>query len=92
VETRTNQKSGRLAKHYKCNKCGDLFSSTNITVDHKIPIVGREGFVSWDLFIERLFCNIGNLQVLCKPCHALKTKKETKERKLLSDKNKTNKK
>jgi 5-methylcytosine-specific restriction endonuclease McrA len=85
-------RSGRSAKHFKCAKCKQEFPAKDVTVDHKIPIVGPEGFVSWDLFIERLFCSIKNLQVLCKPCHAIKTKKETLERKKLSDKNKTNKK
>jgi 5-methylcytosine-specific restriction endonuclease McrA len=91
VETRINQKSGRLAKHYKCAKCKQDFPSKDVTVDHKNPIVGPEGFVSWDLFIERLFCTGKNLQTLCKPCHAIKTKKETLERKKLSDKIKTKK-
>ena len=79
-ETKINEASGRVAKHYECKKCKQLFTSTNVTVDHIVPVVGPEGFVSWDMFIERLFCPIKNLQCLCKPCHALKTKKETVKR------------
>jgi hypothetical protein len=52
--------------------------------------VGKEGFLSWDIFIERLFCGIENLQILCSECHKVKTKKETLERKK-NGKNKTNK-
>lgn len=80
-ETKINVATGRIAKHFQCNICKDLFTSTNVTVDHINPIVGPEGFVSWDLFIERLFCSIENLQTLCKPCHAIKTKEETTKRK-----------
>src|SRR5674476_232931 len=79
-ETKINVSSGRLAKHFQCKKCKELFTSTNVTVDHIKPIVGPEGFISWDLFIERLFCPIENLQCLCKPCHSIKTKKETLKR------------
>lgn len=79
-DTRINEKTGRLAKHYKCAKCKKLFTSTNVQVDHIEPIVGPEGFVSWDQFIERLFCSTDNLQVLCVPCHADKSKKEKTKR------------
>ena len=80
VDTRINKKSGRLAKHYKCAKCKKLFTSTNVQVDHIEPIVGPDGFTTWDNFIERLFCPIDNLQVLCTECHSAKTKKERKKK------------
>lgn len=81
VGQKINEKSGRLAKHYKCKKCKQDFPAKDVTVDHIKPVVGPEGFVSWDLFIERLFCPEKNLQVLCKSCHSIKTKKETTKRK-----------
>ena len=76
VETKINPKSGRLAKHYQCAKCGDTFTSTNIQVDHIEPIIGPKGFTTWDDYIEKLFCPIENLQTLCKECHKAKTKRE----------------
>ena len=49
----------------------------NIFVDHIEPIVDPEvGFVDWDTFIERLFCEEDNLQLLCGFCHDQKTLKE----------------
>tara|TARA_R110002012_G_scaffold23959_2_gene80821 strand:+ start:1164 stop:1487 length:324 start_codon:yes stop_codon:yes gene_type:complete len=49
----------------------------NIFVDHIKPIVDPlVGFVSWDEFVDRLFCEEDNLQVLCKECHDVKTKEE----------------
>lgn len=80
-ETKTNEKTGRLAKHFECNTCKQLFPSKDVQVDHIQPIVGPEGFVSWDVFINRLYCPIDNLQVLCKPCHDEKTQREKPKRK-----------
>lgn len=49
----------------------------NIFVDHIAPIVDPEvGFVSWDEFIERMYCEKDNLQLLCKACHDLKSSDE----------------
>lgn len=51
---------------------------TNIFVDHINPIVNPEtGFVSYDEYINRMFCEKENLQLLCKKCHDVKTKEET---------------
>lgn len=53
----------------------------NIFVDHISPIINpEEGFISWDTFIERLFCEVDNLQVLCKECHDRKSQDERKRR------------
>jgi 5-methylcytosine-specific restriction endonuclease McrA len=73
---KVNKKSGKLAMHYKCAACAGEFTSTNVEVDHKEPVVASTGFVSWDVYIDRLFCEKENLQVLCKPCHKAKTKEE----------------
>jgi 5-methylcytosine-specific restriction endonuclease McrA len=64
-----------MAKHYKCASCEKEFTSTNVQVDH-IEAIGSCS--TWDEFIDRLFCEKENLQVLCKPCHKIKTKKEKK--------------
>jgi 5-methylcytosine-specific restriction endonuclease McrA len=81
TEKKVNVASGRIAQHFLCAMCKNDFSSTNVQVDHKLPVVcPTEGFVSWDVYIERLFCPKENLQVLCKPCHAIKSLSETKER------------
>jgi len=76
-----NVKSGKLALHYKCAECGGDFTSTDVQIDHIKPVVDPvKGFVNWDTFIERLFCEEKNLQVLCKKCHAVKTKEEKAKR------------
>jgi len=49
----------------------------NVYVDHIDPVIDPAvGFTSWDDYIDRLYCEISNLQVLCKWCHDFKSKKE----------------
>lgn len=77
VDKRISKRSGRLAKHYKCAKCRKLFTSTDVQIDHIEPVVDpKQGFVSWDVYVERMYCEEDNFQVLCKPCHKIKTKEE----------------
>jgi hypothetical protein len=81
VGTKVNEKTKRTAKHYECNMCKNHFPAKDVEVDHILPVVDPDvGFVSWDLFIERLYCKMDNLQVLCVQCHKEKTKDERKER------------
>jgi len=82
VGRQINKDTGKLALHYRCAQCSDVFTSKNIAVDHIDPVVDpKQGFVSWDVFIERLYVEMDKLQVLCKECHTKKTLLERKERK-----------
>lgn len=77
-----NSKTGRLASHYRCNGCKEEYTSKDIQIDHINPVVcPKEGFISWDEFIKRLYCPKENLQALCRACHLVKTKEERKKRK-----------
>lgn len=81
-------KAGDLAKipsvFYRCAACGELFKDRDIQVDHITPIGYfplwadslPEFLVRLLVWVLRLFCDIDNLQVLCKPCHKKKTKKD----------------
>ena len=82
VGTKTNPKSGRLAKHYVCKGCGNEFVAKDVEVNHIIPVIPVTGFDSWDGVIKRLFCEEQGLEVLCKPCHKKITQQENEERKL----------
>ena len=76
-----NKRSGRLAEHYKCASCTDYFVARDVQVDHIEPVVSpQEGFQDWWTYMNRLYCEAENLQVLCKPCHKQKTAEERKER------------
>lgn len=51
-------------------------------LDHNIPVVEpKRGFVTWDEYLDRLFCGPDELTVLCKSCHKNVSKEEMKERK-----------
>jgi hypothetical protein len=85
VGPQINLKTGRMAKHYTCNECRCAYPAKDVQVDHVSAIIDPAvGFTSWDEKIDRLFCEKENLQVLCKPCHELKSNAEkqiAKERK-----------
>ena len=79
---KVNAKTGKLAMHYTCVACNKLYVATDVQVDHIKPVVDpKKGFVSWDVYINRMFCEIEDLQVMCKPCHKIKTDQEKLERK-----------
>ena len=71
---------------YLCAGCNQVVPLTkdkkkNVFVDHKESVVDtKEGFQGWDVFIERLFCEEENLEVLCKDCHDRKSAEEREER------------
>ena len=88
TEKKINELSGRMAQHYRCNICKEEFTNSHVEVDHIDPIVPLSGFTTWDEYIKRMFCGAENLQVLCKPCHKIKTHAE---RKPLEKKNKKKK-
>ena len=86
TKVQTNSSSGRLARHFKCAICKKQFPQALVQVDHISPIIDpKKGFVDWNTFIERLFCEKEKLQILCKPCHKIKTNEEKQER--TNDKN-----
>jgi hypothetical protein len=77
TEKKTNSASGRIAQHYRCKICTGEYPATQVEVDHMVPVVDATlGFTTWDSYIENMFCDKENLQVVCKPCHKIKTKGE----------------
>ena len=83
VGRQVNKKTNKLAMHYRCAGCDNEFVSNDVQVDHISPAVDpAKGFVSWDVYVDRLFCETSYLQVLCLNCH----KKKTAEEKLLRKK------
>jgi 5-methylcytosine-specific restriction endonuclease McrA len=82
VGKKLNQKTKRIAEHFKCAECKQDYPAKEVNVDHVNPVVCPvEGFVNWDVYIKRMFCGKENLQVLCKTCHDLKSAEERKVRK-----------
>lgn len=77
-------RSKKDAVQYRCNACSNYVGSTKVSVDHISPVVSvDEGFVDFNTFISRLFCDSTNLQVVCDDCHNTKTQAERISRLLL---------
>ena len=65
---------------YQCNVCSKWFPEKKINIDHIIPAGSLRNANDLPGFVERLFCEVDNLQVLCQGCHDIKTKQEKLER------------
>lgn len=62
-------------------KKGNKKRINNAVVDHIYPVINPStGFVSWDDTIERMFCEVEGLQILCYECHNNKTDEERRIR------------
>ena len=61
---------------YQCKECKEWFPDKKINVDHIHPAGSLRCANDLPGFVERLFCEIDNLQVLCEKCHNLKTQNE----------------
>ncbi len=62
-------------------KAGNKRRINNAIVDHRSPVVDPiDGWISWDMFIMRLFCEEDGFQLLCHECHKHKTADERKVR------------
>ena len=80
-------KQARVTRgEYLCAGCKEVVPATtkvdgkrvkNVHVDHIDPVVDPAlGWENFDSFIQRLFCEPENLQVLCDACHKVKTDNE----------------
>lgn len=59
---------------YLCNVCKKYFKSTDICVDHISAVGSLTCAEDLPHFVETLFCEVDNLQCICKDCHDKKTK------------------
>jgi len=63
----------RPTTYYVCAECKGKFLAKDINVDHRIAIGQLFDAAHLSGFIERMWCKYGNLQVLCKDCHKVKS-------------------
>jgi 5-methylcytosine-specific restriction endonuclease McrA len=66
---------------YQCNHCKNWYAEKNINVDHIIPAGTLTCANDLPGFVERLFCEVDNMQCLCTECHNIKTQNERKNKK-----------
>lgn len=82
TEKKVNSLTGRIAQHFRCASCNGEFPAKQVNVDHILPVVDPVvGFVDWNTFVENLYCEKDNLQVLCSTCHTTKTSMEKNDAK-----------
>jgi 5-methylcytosine-specific restriction endonuclease McrA len=63
-----------------CAKCGNHYPLKEAAVDHITPVGTLKSFDDLPGFVERLFCGVEGLQVLCETCHNEKTQEERRTR------------
>lgn len=73
--------SKRQKFEYQCNQCKNWFPDKQVAVDHVHPVGTLKSADDLPFFVENLFCEIENLQLLCLDCHNAKTKEEISSRK-----------
>lgn len=73
---------GRQKFEYQCNKCKKWFPDKEVEVDHIIDVGSLRCKEDVGDFIERLFCEVDGLQVVCKVCHQEKTNMARNNKKL----------
>jgi hypothetical protein len=72
---------------YRCAYCVKegkdiLWKAKQVKVDHIQPVVDPAvGFIDWNNFISRLFCEKEGFQILCEAHHHAKTEQENLGRK-----------
>ena len=74
-------KAGKSIYKYfwQCNECKEWFRDvSSVEVDHIEEIGPYKG--DWNDYINRMYCSVDNLQVLCVKCHLGKTTKNARER------------
>ena len=75
----------RVKKWCRCALCKQPEAKSYVEVDHIVPCVPLDRSfeeMSIDEFVDRLWCDAINLQILCGSCHNKKTAAERKDRKL----------
>lgn len=76
-------KRPRVKSWVLCNVCKKPEAKSYVVVDHIDPVVPlnkKFESMSFDYFLERMWCDESNLQAICPVCHKEKSKVEMKER------------
>lgn len=63
----------RQLREYQCNCCKEWVADKDCQVDHIIECGSLTCSADVPGFIERLFCEVDGLQIMCTKCHNKKT-------------------
>jgi len=82
-----NPQTDRLVMGTRCAICNGHIMEKDSEVDHINPVVPVDGFdkdgflgYDWNVYLENMFVEADGFQVLCKPCHLIKSNRENEER------------
>jgi 5-methylcytosine-specific restriction endonuclease McrA len=73
----------RVTKWSRCSLCSKPEPTYLMEIDHVVPIIPVDSSLdemTLDEVANRIWCEVVNLMPVCKPCHKIKTSKETKAR------------
>jgi len=73
---KTHGKNAKQKWEYQCAECKKYYPNKVVVVDHIKPAGSLKDYKDLPDFVENMFCSEDGLQVLCKPCHYLKTMEE----------------
>lgn len=66
---RRTVKGKRWKYEYKCFQCQKWYTIKKVEVDHIIPCGSLKCYEDLPGFVERLFCELKDVRVVCKECH-----------------------
>ena len=69
----------KYVNYYECAECHQQFRDKDVEVDHIIPAGSLKCKEDLPAFVDRMFCSAEHLQVICKPCHKIKTAEDRKK-------------
>lgn len=75
-----------LRTMFECSACKEVFPKEETQMDHTEPVVEVSGFVDWNTYISRLFCDANGYTCMCKSCHLIKSLSENDERREIKKK------
>jgi len=72
--------SEKNLKQLKKTYPNKVFKKEKIEMNHVEPVIGYDGFIDWNTYIDRLFCDVDGYNALCKECHIKETQKQNNKR------------
>jgi hypothetical protein len=73
-------RGGKMVKCDVCGKDSPMYTSEVDHIDPVTPVMISGKVMSFSMLFERTFCDVSNLQILCKVCHKIKSKSEMGDR------------
>jgi hypothetical protein len=83
IEDHIDPSRPKVKKWCRCAVCDKPEAKSYMAADHKDPVIPVNSSLesmTWDQLVDRIWCDILNLQSICSECHNTKSSAETKQR------------